>query len=478
MQIMKSNKAQFEYDIHALVKAFYPEWELKVLTPDSVIKDRKIREMEPVMELSFGDTKVELKVRSSLHNYVWEHTDQVDPAEYKNAFKRFLYTSLQEETGISLPWGNLTGIRPTKIAMTMLEQGKAETEIAEFLKAAHFVSPQKTALGIEIAKRERKILSTLHYEDGYSLYVGIPFCPTTCLYCSFTSYPISLWRERVEEYLGALEREIDAAAALYKDKILDTVYIGGGTPFVFDVNQLERVYSAVAREFPDIPEYTVEAGRPDMFTEEKLALSKRYGVTRICVNPQTFNDATLAKIGRAHTSAQTVSAYESAKKYGFDINLDLIAGLADESVNDFVKSLDKAISLDPANITVHTLSLKSGAKLKEEVKRLNISGINEMVDLSRQKLSKAGYAPYYMYRQKYQAGGLENVGWCKQGKACVYNIDVMEEISDNIAVGANAISKRLFGEENRIERLASPKDIPTYINKTQKIIADRIKLFT
>ena len=222
----------------------------------------------------------------------------------------------------------------------------------------------------------------------------------------------------------------------------------------------------------------MEAGRPDMFTEEKLALSKRYGVTRICVNPQTFNDATLAKIGRAHTSAQTVSAYESAKKYGFDINLDLIAGLADESVNDFVKSLDKAISLDPANITVHTLSLKSGAKLKEEVKRLNISGINEMVDLSRQKLSKAGYAPYYMYRQKYQAGGLENVGWCKQGKACVYNIDVMEEISDNIAVGANAISKRLFGEENRIERLASPKDIPTYINKTQKIIADRIKLFT
>ena len=311
---------------------------------------------------------------------------------------------------------------------------------------------------------------------GQDLFISIPFCPTKCQYCSFITAPISATRAYVEKYIDCLVEEIHSVKGLVKR--LNSVYIGGGTPFVFDVNQLERVYSAVAREFPDIPEYTVEAGRPDMFTEEKLALSKRYGVTRICVNPQTFNDATLAKIGRAHTSAQTVSAYESAKKYGFDINLDLIAGLADESVNDFVKSLDKAISLDPANITVHTLSLKSGAKLKEEVKRLNISGINEMVDLSRQKLSKAGYAPYYMYRQKYQAGGLENVGWCKQGKACVYNIDVMEEISDNIAVGANAISKRLFGEENRIERLASPKDIPTYINKTQKIIADRIKLFT
>ena len=395
-----------------------------------------------------------------------------DDLQFRRFAKRFaklaFYKIISAERG-GLHWGALTGIRPTKLAYTELSDVKDYVRLFEKM----CVGKDKISLVTDIIATQKNTSGT---GAGQDLFISIPFCPTKCQYCSFITAPISATRAYVEKYIDCLVEEIHSVKGLVKR--LNSVYIGGGTPFVFDVNQLERVYSAVAREFPDIPEYTVEAGRPDMFTEEKLALSKRYGVTRICVNPQTFNDATLAKIGRAHTSAQTVSAYESAKKYGFDINLDLIAGLADESVNDFVKSLDKAISLDPANITVHTLSLKSGAKLKEEVKRLNISGINEMVDLSRQKLSKAGYAPYYMYRQKYQAGGLENVGWCKQGKACVYNIDVMEEISDNIAVGANAISKRLFGEENRIERLASPKDIPTYINKTQKIIADRIKLFT
>ena len=395
-----------------------------------------------------------------------------DDLQFRRFAKRFaklaFYKIISAERG-GLPWGALTGIRPTKLAYTELSDGKDYVPLFEKM----CVGKDKISLVTDIIATQKNTSGT---GAGQDLFISIPFCPTKCQYCSFITAPISATRAYVEKYIDCLVEEIHSVKGLVKR--LNSVYIGGGTPFVFDVNSLERVYSAVAREFPDIPEYTVEAGRPDMFTEGKLALSKRYGVTRICVNPQTFNDATLAKIGRAHTSAQTVSAYESAKKYGFDINLDLIAGLADESVNDFVKSLDKAISLDPANITVHTLSLKSGAKLKEEVKRLNISGINEMVDLSRQKLSMAGYAPYYMYRQKYQAGGLENVGWCKQGKACVYNIDVMEEISDNIAVGANAISKRLFGGENRIERLASPKDIPTYINKTQKIIADRIKLFT
>ncbi len=221
----------------------------------------------------------------------------------------------------------------------------------------------------------------------------------------------------------------------------------------------------------------MEAGRPDVFTQEKLKLSKRYGVTRICVNPQSFNDSTLKAIGRAHTAAQTEAAYAAAREYGFDINIDLIAGLAEESVKDFGNSLEKAVTLNPENITVHTLSLKSGAKLKENVKRLNVSGIGEMVALSRERLTEAGYAPYYLYRQKYQAGGCENVGWCKPGKACLYNIGVMEELTDNIAVGANAISKKLFGEDNRIERYATPKDIPTYINKIDKIIEERNKLF-
>ena len=247
------------------------------------------------------------------------------------------------------------------------------------------------------------------------------------------------------------------------------------------------IYAAINGFYDGKAEYTVEAGRPDVFTDEKLKTAKEYGVNRICVNPQTFNDKTLEKIGRRHTSvqtikayhtaAQTLKAYEAAKKFGFDINLDLIAGLADETPENFEKSLSTAISLNPANVTVHTLSLKSGAKLKENVSRLDGRGISEMIAVSREMLTAAGYEPYYLYRQKYQAGGFENVGWTKRGKACVYNIDVMEEISDNVAVGANAISKRYFGDEDRIERCATPKDLPTYIAKTDKTIADRLNLF-
>ena len=307
------------------------------------------------------------------------------------------------------------------------------------------------------------------------MFISIPFCPTKCEYCSFITAPITATEKYVDQYISCLVKEIHAVKPVI-DK-LNSVYIGGGTPFVLSAERLERIYKAVKEEFPDIPEYTVEAGRPDVFTEEKLKLSKDYGVTRICVNPQSFNDKTLEAIGRKHTAAQTVGAYAMAEKYNFDINIDLIAGLADESVGDFEYSLRKSIELNPANITVHTLSLKSGAKLKENVKRLNISGIADMVNLSREMLEKAGYSPYYMYRQKYQAGGFENVGWCKTGKACVYNINVMEEISDNVAVGGNAISKKLFVGEGRIERYASPKDIPTYINKLNKIIEERQKLY-
>ncbi len=260
IQIIKSNKEQYEYDIQAMLKSFYPEWEPRMLAPGSEVRDRRILEGEPVMELFFGETEVTMRMLKGLHNsnlkagegkneaggvYVWHPKELADTPAYKNAFKQFLYTSLREETGMSLPWGNLTGIRPTKIAMTMMEQGKRGEEIADYLRTMHLVSEEKTALALEIAERERQILSTLHYEDGYSLYVGIPFCPTTCLYCSFTSYPISAWKKRVGEYLTALEREIDAVALFCRNKILDTVYIGGGTPTALSAEELTRLLKKV-----------------------------------------------------------------------------------------------------------------------------------------------------------------------------------------------------------------------------------------
>ncbi|MDE6074993.1 MAG: radical SAM protein, partial [Clostridia bacterium] len=258
---------------------------------------------------------------------------------------------------------------------------------------------------------------------------------------------------------------------------IKSIYVGGGTPFAIEARHLERVYAAIKTLNLKNCEYTVEAGRPDTFTEEKLKLTKDFGATRICINPQSFSDKTLVAIGRKHTCADVYAAFDTAAKYNFDINLDLIAGLSGETLSDFEISLSRAIALKPANITVHTLSLKSGARLKENCNRLHVEDIGAMLALSRQMLTEAGYAPYYMYRQKYQAGGHENCGWALPGKECVYNIDVMEEIADNIAVGANAISKRVFAADERIERCASPKDVKTYIDKVDKIIEERNELF-
>lgn len=481
MQIIRSNKAQFEYDIHALVKAFYPEWELKILTPESVIKDRKILVIEPVMELVFSDAQVELKVHGSLHNsetchtYIWQNTGNMEPAFYKNAFKRFLYTSLREETGISLPWGNLTGIRPTKIAMNMLEQGGSEEEIADFLKREHFVSDEKTALSIEIAKREREILSTLHYEDGYSLYIGIPFCPTTCLYCSFTSYPISLWRERVEEYLTALEQEMDAVAILYRDKILDTVYIGGGTPSALSAAQLERLLKKLrsAFDFGTVQEFTVEAGRADSITEEKLRVLYEHGVTRISVNPQTMKQETLQLIGRQHTVEQVVEAFGLARRVGFDnINMDIILGLPGENAADAAHTIAAIQELSPDALTVHSLAVKRASRLQQWIEENGITAYNnteETMCIAAKGAADLGMVPYYLYRQKNMSGNFENVGYSREGKYGIYNILIMEEMQTIIACGAGSISKRVY-PDGRIERSENVKEVSQYIGRIGEMI--------
>lgn len=385
----------------------------------------------------------------------------------KRSCKLAFYKVISSAKGKSLPWGALTGIRPTKLAYNEIADGRD----FEKLFSDACVSPENTAL----VKKILEVQKGIYKKGGQDLYVSLPFCPSKCDYCSFITAPIENTRKFVGEYVNCIVKELYSVKPFIDN--LRSVYIGGGTPFVLDNAQLTPIYAAINELFGSNFEYTVEAGRPDVFTEEKCALAKEYGVNRICVNPQTFNDETLKKIGRKHTAEQTLSAYAMAEKYGFDINIDLIAGLVDETAEDFAYSLERAINLSPAAITVHTLSLKSGAKLKENTKKLFVAGIGEMINISREKLTAAGYEPYYLYRQKYQAGGFENVGWAKRGKACVYNIDVMEEITDNIAVGANAISKRLFGDEDRIERYATPKDIPTYIAKLEKIIADRKNLF-
>ena len=392
--------------------------------------------------------------------------------EYKRLERRFaklrLYHILSELYGEEMPWGALTGIRPTKLAYMEEENGRDFKELFRLMR----VSEENIQLVEEILQTQKGIYEK---KDGNTdLFVSIPFCPTKCAYCSFITAPIAKTRQFLPAYLECLEKELSAAKQSVGN--LRSIYVGGGTPFALDTPELRRVLEALTPYAGGV-EYTVEAGRPDVFTEDKLALLKEYGVTRICINPQSFSDETLRKIGRKHTSADVYKAFEMSEKYGFDINVDLIAGLTDETPEVFTESVQRAIETGADNITVHCLSLKSGAKLKEETSYLENDHVSEMVSASRKMLSESGYAPYYMYRQKYQVGNHENVGWTKKGKACVYNIDIMEETADNLAVGANAVSKRVYTEKGLITRFASQKDLPTYIGGIDEIIEKKRKFF-
>ena len=494
MQIIKSNIEQFQYDIHALVKSFYPEWEPRILAPDSQVRDKRILEEEPVMELFFGETEVTLTIFGGAPGsfgengeregnvYTWHPAEEAGTPAYKNAFKRFFYTALCEETGMSLPWGNLTGIRPTKMAMTMMEQGKSEEEAASFLRTMHFVTEEKASLGVEIAKREMEILSTLHYENGYSLYIGIPFCPTTCLYCSFTSYPIRLWRKRVGEYLTALEREIRETAPLFQDKILDTVYIGGGTPTSLAAQELERLLKSLKNSFnfSKVQEFTVEAGRADSITEEKLKVLYENGVTRISVNPQTMKQETLALIGRQHTVEQVKEAFHLARRAGFDnINMDMILGLPGETAADVAHTIEAIQALSPDALTVHSLAVKRASKLGQWIEENGATAYNnteEIMGIAARGAADMDMVPYYLYRQKNMSGNFENVGYSKRGKYGIYNILINEEKQTILALGAGSITKGVFGND-RIERCENVKDVEQYIGRIDEMIERKRRLF-
>lgn len=476
MQIIKSNKTQFEYDIQALLKSFYPEWEPRMLAPDSEVRDRRILEGEPVMELYFGETEVTLELLNGLHNiHSWRPEEEAGTAEYKNAFKRFFYVSLCKETGMTLPWGNLTGIRPTKIAMTMMEQGKSREETAAFLRETHLVSGEKTALAIDIAEREQKILSTLHYENGYSLYVGIPFCPTTCLYCSFTSYPIAAWKKRTGEYLTALEREMEETAQLFRDKILDTMYIGGGTPTSLSAGELERLLKKLKStfDFSAVQEFTVEAGRADSITEDKLRVLLENGVTRISVNPQTMKQETLDLIGRRHTVEQVEEAFHLARRVGFtNINMDIILGLPGETAADVAHTIEAVKALAPDELTVHSLAVKRASRLGRWIEENGATAYNnteEIMGIAARGAADMHMAPYYLYRQKNMSGNFENVGYAREGKYGIYNILINEEKQTILALGAGSITKGVF-PDGRIERRENVKDVGQYMERIDEMI--------
>ena len=403
------------------------------------------------------------------------------PIEVKRARKRqvkqALYDLIKEETGMKPPWGSLTGIRPTRLLYEALEAGMDLDGAVRHVEDTFDVSPDRAALLREIAVMQRGLREAA--PDAFDLYIGIPFCRTRCSYCSFSAGEIGDGR-LVAPYVAALLREIRLCRALMDEAgyRVRAAYIGGGTPTAIPRGELERILSAAQEAFPGAAEWTVEAGRPDTIDEEKLRMLRDRGVGRISVNPQTFNDETLARVGRAHTGADTVAAYALARRLGFDdINMDLIAALPGEDVSDFERTLDAVISLAPDSVTVHSLAIKHSSRLHEQLtvsgghSQVRVDGAEEMIASARRRLTAGGWRPYYLYRQKYMAGNLENVGYARPGKACLYNIGNMEETVSVLALGAGAISKWLFDRALRIERAPNVRNIEEYIRRVDEMVA-------
>lgn len=484
-----TNKVNYQYDLHSLVKAFYPEQEVKVLDIDSKPDDKEIYGMIKVSfdhEALYVELAVNKQAAKKYDNPIpsvdVEQADDITGVHlYKNACKLALYHNLCDYTGRTLPWGNLTGIRPTKLPMGMLTEGLSDEEIVQRLKLTHAVSDEKSRLSLEIAKREKAILDTIHYQDGYSLYIGIPFCPTTCLYCSFTSYPIAMWHKRVQDYLHALYREIQYVAEAYQDKILDTVYIGGGTPTTLEPQELDWLLSRVrsAFDWSHVKEFTVEAGRADSITAEKLAVLKKHGVTRISVNPQTMKDETLKLIGRQHTVEQVKTAFGLARAEGFDnINMDIILGLPGEKEEDVCHTIEEIEKLSPDSLTVHSLAIKRASRLSQWIEENGMETLRNTdatMDIAAAGAKAMNMEPYYLYRQKNMSGNFENVGYARDGKFGIYNILIMEEVQTIVALGAGSITKRVFGD-GRIERCDNVKDVALYIEKIDEMIERKRKL--
>ena len=465
----------FEYDIYSLVRAFYPGSEVKVY----LAGEEPEGEYTLLLKVDYRPDQIFLEV--------WKDGEQLQVSfgdadcagnrkEAKNCLKRLIYHALCSVTGRTLPWGNLTGIRPTKIPMKLLEEGWKNVEIARYLQDTYEVSPKKGALAIAVANREKDILEQFDYKRGYSLYVGIPFCPSICLYCSFGSYPLERWRHLVEDYLEALCRELSFIGAQMKGRPLHTVYVGGGTPTTLEAGQLRRLLTHIGQTFDlsQVREFTVEAGRPDSITEEKLSAIREFPVTRISINPQTMNQKTLDLIGRKHSVEAVGDCFAMARKMGFDnINMDLIVGLPGEDISKVQNTLNRVRALSPDSLTVHSLAVKRAARLnmfKDKYQEMTFENNQEIMNLTMEAAREMEMSPYYLYRQKNMKGNFENVGYAKTDKAGIYNILIMEEKQPIIALGAGGSSKLVFDGGRRIERVENVKDVTNYIARIEEMI--------
>ena len=528
----------YRYEIHSLIKAFYPEEEVRTYVEEPgaapsflrvIFSPEEIRlafSDAPDKEESFAEGELQFRISGEtgtvgINQQAADGDAPLDEKSLtcKTALKHLLYRMLCLRTERTLPWGELIGIRPTKIASRRLEEGMTEEEAAAWMEQNHYVSPGKAGLAAQIAAREAKILKNFDPVDGYSLYIGIPFCPTTCLYCSFPSYGIGRWMRPVADlrrdgtlgtdtspsidralgrlpanadgvdlYLSLLEEEMETSAALMQGKYPETIYFGGGTPSSLSAPQMERLFEAVKRFFPSdrVREYTVEAGRPDSITDDKLAVMKKAGVTRISVNPQTMKEETLRIIGRRHTARQTQEAFAAARSAGFtNINMDMILGLPGETPDDVRYTLSAIEELRPDSLTVHSLAVKKGSKMQEIVRESGYEGLGlaaGTMELAIDAARRMELFPYYLYRQKNMTGNDENIGFAREGCFGLYNILIMEETQSILALGCGGISKRVDppeqpGTRGKILRSENAHELRVYMEHFDEMMARKMNLF-
>ena len=476
MILLEQNSNEYNNDLRAMIMAFFPGVKIvEKLDDESMPKF--------IFVARYEEQATSLAILDDFSDMETIEGDYLDKATFRNKLKLASYQLLSRYSGRELPWGDLTGVRPTKIAMAELEKGKSfEDAVANYIDT-YQVSEGKAKLATKVADFEKGVIASIDRENAYCLYVGIPFCPSRCLYCSFTSYPIALYEKKAAEYIETLKKEIDYISDVYKDKNLVSVYIGGGTPTSISHELLDNLLTHINSSFDmsKCREFTVEAGRPDSITGEKLMVMKKHNISRISINPQTMNDETLKVIGRAHTVEQTKEAFKLARECGFDnINMDLIAGLPGENIDSMKHTLDEIKKLSPESLTVHSLAIKRAANLKQQLGEYG-DAINQdmdaMLDMVADVATELGMEPYYLYRQKNIGGNLENVGYAKKGLECLYNILIMEEITDIIAAGAGASTKVTYHKENRVERVENCKSVDDYINRFDEMLERKKKEF-
>ena len=465
---------KYHYETENLLRLFFPE---------KIVQSDALPEGEDGVITSLDGNTAEVTVvlggeKQSLKNeYNGEDIPAYDTEEsfFERKIALMMFELLSTMTGYTPPWGILTGVRPAKL-MSKLSLSMGEEKAKEYFQNELRVTKEKTELALCVAKKEAPIIEGASKEKSFSLYVSIPFCPTRCSYCSFISHSNDKARRLMPEYVDYLIKEIEETGKIAKNLglELESVYYGGGTPTALTEELLERVTDAIGKSFSleGIKEYTIEAGRPDSVTRQKFRTMKSCGCNRISINPQTFNDDVLKEIGRNHTSAQTLEAMKTAREEGFDfINMDLIAGLPTDTLESYKNTLDTVLSLNPENITVHTLALKRSATLVTDKRETNTGDLAmSMLSHTYKTLTSAGYIPYYMYRQSKSLGNLENVGWAKEGYEGLYNVYMMEECHTILSVGAGAVTKLKNPHGNEIQRIFNYKYPYEYINDFDEIL--------